>query len=163
MKEYLTAEERNELFQQMTRQQQRIHILHESLLLIRSGKFRYVVGSSYFTRVADSELIQNMLGDEENIPECTGCALGGIFAGLLSCKGDSHSKGQERLRKDLQPYFTRKECDLIESAFEEYESTPEKENAADWGAQFQYGTPRIEAILEHLLANKGKVSFPKVK
>ncbi len=99
--------------------------------------------------------------------KCEVCGIGGLAAALAyridnlklksgnpnGCNCGSCSSAyveRERLEKFLKPYFTLKQLDVIEFAFEHGEDMLGK-NDYKWSA-----TKRLKVICKNIIANKGK-------
>ena len=183
MKEGLTPQERNELFQQMSRDEQRIHILYEALHMVQEDIF--IPYSGYLSLQGIDHYQPFLSGLEKRGRHttgiCHGCAVGSILVGSIACTNKSvyEFRHNKLVTESLQDYFTTQELCLIETAYEQWEeiaycdglnnhlSPDEYEEiefqlaqASRW-SNIKDNKDRMVQILSHLIANKGRVSFEK--
>jgi hypothetical protein len=91
---------------------------------------------------------------------CGVCALGALFVAKVmrtdDCPFHLESYGRDEVSTKLVSLFSDEQMDLIESAYELYGNQSEPGSAAAFGAKFKAGKPRLKAICQNIIENKGK-------
>lgn len=160
---------KNAKFFTLTSEQQRVVIAKDVLKQLSLHKMHpspgaYVIGPPVRTE-----------SDRMNGDSCKVCALGALFACAVELHGGGKYKfwvpSRRIIAEYLEPYFSKDQLGLIESAFEVNaswgECTDDAQKAEDFGAQFGHkynckgyprfdtATARMKAIMQNIIANNG--------
>lgn len=150
MKEGLSPQERNTLFEQMSMEEKRIHVIAEALWLIKADYFKPVKGEYFDSEQLSSKqlpILTHLQQRHNDGVQCKGCAIGSLFAGLLACTNTPVDTETSCNHIKLESLFTKEELHKIEAHFEHWE----------YGRfnKIIDGKDRAIAILENMLEHKG--------
>jgi hypothetical protein len=153
----------NKAFNALSRKDQRILILKDALRQIKIGKFKPTNGTYLEVEGFNSSLQVNLI----EASKCDCCAKGAIFS---SCVLNSNKVSSAEdynddsfVSKKLAKWFTRKELDMMEAAFElradigdtfnEYTDKIEElgEACVKFGEKYPSSSERLVAILKNTL------------
>ncbi len=148
-----------------TKKEKRIAILKDALAKLKKRKFItgiYIRKGWQTIKDFDvrDELQKHVVTMEKN---CEVCMLGNLFLSQVYLYNDFNvgNYNDDMARNDifLSRYFSEKQLDLIEAAFETkdifLDMTPQITKAIEFGKKYRRDRQRAKAILENMLENDG--------
>jgi hypothetical protein len=173
-------EAENELFNSMTKAEQRVVIAQDCLLRIASKQIRPTKQKFFWNLDVlkdnhNDDSIKTVINSEE-APSCEVCAKGGLFLSVVGrvnqLKFSDINNSNELCstsHEKLLEFFTAKQLAYIEYCFEgrqhlEYDeekneinfSMGERNNAYNFYSSFEYSEERLISICENIIKNKGE-------
>lgn len=126
-----------------------------------SDYLRDPTGQEYLRDPETNELVVGRkLDDRVNGGRCAACALGAVFACSVERLGgvyDFWNMSSNKMVAKLEPFFSGDQLRLIECAFEKFIDNPADPTGAarEFGERYDNPKPRMVAIMENIIANKG--------
>lgn len=170
--------DRKRRFNKLTKNQQRVSIARDVIKMLKNKKIK--AGSIYFDALKiDPIEFANFPHKDVHLvvdsTQCQVCALGGMLtATVMKVDGMKFNYpfqpdiSRDEVIKKLKNYFSIKQLDLIESAFEchakgsfqktdrYYSHVSTWVKAVDFGNKFKSKTKRMRMIMENIIHNNGE-------